>query len=146
MKQFYIANKNGFFNLYALWLLSFLLLCATVLSEKVATLQAYQHTMANELIHLFIVQHVNQTLQTLHIEHKGDEQSPSEDSETESNTVYPLEETIFYQGVSIMLSYNHEVVNVVFVDGNKKCQFQIHYEMEQYFILWVEYITNMCNI
>ncbi len=146
MKQFYIVNKNGFFNLYSLWLLSFLLLCATVLSEKVATLQAYQHTMANELIHLFIVQHVNQTLQTLYVEHKGDEQSPSEDSETESKNVYPLEETVFYQGVSIMLSYHHEVVNGVFVNGNRECQFQIHYEMEQYFIMGIEYITNMCNI
>lgn len=147
MKQFYIANKNGFFNLYGLWLLSFLLFCVAVFSEKVITLHLYQETMDNELIHLFIVQHVNHTLQTFDLKHKeDDDQLPNEEFEDKSKIVYPLEETIYYKGVQILLSYDYELVDVEFRDINRRCQFQIHYEMEQYFIMKIEYQTNACSM
>lgn len=146
MKWCYTVNKKGFFNLYGIWLLSFLLLCANVLSYRVITFYQYQKTMENEVQHLFIIQHVNQQLYNLSKEQE-EKDTLQEESEGSIEPIerFPFKETLFYQGNIIHLLYDEELVYVEFYKEGKLCKFQIHYEKDQYFIMKVEYKANACS-
>lgn len=140
MKWCYIVNKKGFFNLYGIWLLSFLLLCTNVLSYRVTTFFQYQKTMENELLYLFIIQHVNQQLYDLSKKQEANDISQEEEEDNiDPIELFPFKETLFYQGNTIHLLYEEEVVYVEFYKEAKQCKFQIHYEKDQYFIMKVEY-------
>ncbi|MDE6476127.1 MAG: hypothetical protein K2L08_04670 [Erysipelotrichaceae bacterium] len=140
MKWCYIVNKKGFFNLYGIWLLSFLLLCANVLSYRVITFFQYQKTMENEVLYLFIIQHVNQQLYDLSKKQEANDISQEEEEDNiEPIELFPFKETLFYQGNAIHLLYEEEFVYVEFYKEAKQCKFQIHYEKDQYFIMKVEY-------
>lgn len=149
MKWCYIVNKKGFFNLYGIWLLSFLLLCANVLAYRVITFYQYQKTMENEVLHLFIIQHVNQQLYDLLKEKEEQKETNMSQEENEGSIepieIFPFKDTLFYQGSTIHLLYDEELVYVEFYKDAKQCKFQIHYEKEQYFIMKVEYKENACS-
>lgn len=140
MKWCYIVNKKGFFNLYGIWLLSFLLLCTNVLSYRVTTFFQYQKTMENEVLYLLIIQHVNQQLYDLSKKQEANDISQEEEEDNiEPIELFPFKETLFYQGNTIHLLYEEEFVYVEFYKEAKQCKFQIHYEKDQYFIMKVEY-------